>query len=93
MMLLSKSTVLCPGSLLSFSAGTDRPTQTYQVLREQTEWSRRLNSDSNVAFFSCRQNSPMVIYDLQKGRITVALISSVKYVCYSKVKDREGHRQ
>lgn len=39
-----------------------------------------LNSDSNVAAFSCRQKSPRVIYDLQKGRIIIALISSVNYL-------------
>lgn len=55
--------------------------QTYQVLREHTEWSFRLNSNSDVAFFSDRHNSTVVIYDLQKGLTITALTSFVKYLC------------
>lgn len=72
--------------LSSSSACTDRPTPTYQVLREHTEWSPRLNSDGDAAFFSCRQDSPTVIYDLQNGHSVTASISSVEYPHYSPVK-------
>lgn len=53
-------------SWASHQAQAGRTTWTYQVLREHAEGSWRFNLDSNVAFFSFRQNSPMVIYDLQE---------------------------
>lgn len=59
---------LCPGSVLSPSADTATASQAHQVLGEQTEGPCGFHPDSNGALFSLRHNSPMLIYDLQKGQ-------------------------
>lgn len=84
---LNKSAELFPGSLLSFSA--DRPTQTYQVLRDHREWSHRLNVDTNVASPSCRQNSSWSSMTCRKD-VSLLLWLAQWNICYSTVQDREG---